>query len=142
MKGISTGYLKGRSAELDPAAIRREVERFAGLLRAVGVGAVRVWCSYNPDLPDDSPLQSPERVVAPGEVVPFFDEAVRNGMSAYGDNWNRAGVDALDGTFLFFLGNDKDVSLGTNNPRLLDETRAAWVAAGYEVIEWERERIA
>src|SRR5437879_473860 len=102
MRGISGSFFKGRAAGLDASSIRREVERFAGLLRTVGVPAVRVWCSYNPDLPDESPLQSPERVVAPDAVVPFFDEAMQNGVWAYGDIWNRAGVDALDGSFTFF----------------------------------------
>lgn len=142
MKGITTAFFAGRTAELDAAAIRGEVQRFAGLLRSAGVNAVRVWCSYNPDLPDDSPLQSPQRDVPPDAVVPFFDEAVRNGVWTYGDVWNRAGIDAPDGSFKFFLGNDKDLSFGTDDPRLLDAVRSAWRAAGYEVIEWERERIA
>ncbi len=142
MRGISTGFIKGRAAALDGASIRREVERFADLLTTLGVPAVRVWCSYNPDLPDDSPLQNPERVLAPSAIVPFFDEAVHNGVWTYGDIWNRAAVEALDGSFTFFLGNDKDLRLGSHNPRLLDEIRSSWDAAGYEVIEWERERIA
>ncbi len=142
MRGISTAFLEGSAAQLDSAAIRREIERFAGLIRAVGVQAVRVWCSYNPDLPDESPLQSPERVLAPDEVVSFFDEAIKNGVWTYGDTWNRAGIDALDGSFEFFLGNDKDLRLGTNDARLLDEVRSAWDAAGYEVVEWERDRVA
>src|SRR2546421_9156888 len=105
MKSIGTAWFKGRTVELDAAAIRREVERFARLLSATGVESVRVWCSYNPDLPDDSPLQSPQRIVSPEAVTAFFDEAVRNGVWKYGDMWNRAGVDALDGSFTFFLGN-------------------------------------
>jgi hypothetical protein len=112
------------------------------LLTTHGMPVVRVWCSYNPDIPDESPLQSPSRVVAPDAVVSFFDEAVQNGVWTYGDSWNRAGVDALDGSFKFFLGNDKDLRLGSNNARLVDEIRSAWDAAGYEVIEWERERVA
>ena len=133
MKSIGTAWFKGRTAELDAAAIRREVERFARLLSATGVTGVRVWCSYNPDLPDDSPLQSPERIVPPEAVTAFFDEAVRNGVWKYGDVWNRAGVDALDGSFTFFLGNDKDLTLETDDHRLLEETRSAWLEAGYEV---------
>jgi hypothetical protein len=135
MKSIGTVWFKGRTAELDAAAIRREVERFARLLSATGVEGVRVWCSYNPDLPDDSPLQSPERIVPPEGVTPFFEEAVRDGVWAYGDVWNRAGVDALDGSFTFFLGNDKDLTLETDDHRLLDVTRSAWLEAGYEVSE-------
>jgi hypothetical protein len=135
MKSIATAWFKGSRAELDAAAIRREVERFARLLSATGVDDVRVWCSYNPDLPDDRPLQSPERVVSPEGVMAFFDEAVRNGVWRYGDVWNRAGVDALDGSFTFFLGNDKDLTLQTDDGRLLDETRSAWLEAGYEVSE-------
>ena len=142
MKGISTGYFKGRAKELDAVSIRREVERFAGMLKTAGVPAVRVWCSYNPDLPDESPLQSPERVVAPDAVVPFFDEAMQNRVWTYGDIWNRAGIDALDGSFTFFLGNDKDVRLGTGDARLLNELRLAWDGAGYEVSEWECDRVA
>jgi hypothetical protein len=135
MKSIGTAWFKGRTAEPDAAAIRREVERFARLLSATGVGDVRVWCSYNPDLPDDSPLQSPERIVPPEGVTAFFDEAVRNGVWTYGDVWNRAGVDALDGLFTFFLGNDKDLTLETADKRLLDGTRSAWLEADYEVSE-------
>jgi hypothetical protein len=133
MKSIGTAWFKGRTAELDAAAIRREVERFARLLSATGVGRMRVWCSYNPDLPDDSPLQSPERIVPPEAVTAFFDEAVRNGVWKYGDIWNRGGVDALDGSFTLFLGNDKDIRLETDDQRLLDEMRSAWLEAGYEV---------
>jgi hypothetical protein len=133
MKSIGTARFKDRQAELDEAAIRCEVERFARLLSALGVDKVRVWCSYNPDLPDDSPLQSPDRVVPPEAITTFFDEAVRNGVWTYGDVWNRAGVDAVDGSFTFFLGNDKDITLETNQPRLLDETRLAWIEAGYEI---------
>ena len=136
MKFIGTAWFKGRTAGLDGTAIRREVERFAHLLSAVGVAAVRVWCSYNPDLPDDSPWQSPERVVSPNEVTAFFDEAVRNRVWAYGDVWNRAGIDAPDGSFMFFLGNDKDLTLEANDSRLLDGMRSAWLDAGYEVSEW------
>jgi hypothetical protein len=94
MKSIGTAWFKGCTSELDAAAIRREVERFARLLSVTGLKDVRVWCSYNPDLPDDSPLQSPERIVPPEGVTAFFDEAVRNGVWTYGDVWNRAGVDA------------------------------------------------
>lgn len=135
MKSIGTAWFKGRTAELDPAAIRLEVERFARLLSATGVRGVRVWCSYNPDLPDDSPLQSPERIVPPEAVTAFFEAAVRNGVWKYGDVWNRAGVDALDGSFTFFLGNDKDLTLETDDHRLLNETRSAWLEAEYEVSE-------
>jgi hypothetical protein len=135
MKSIGTAWSRGHTAKLDAAAIRQEVEGFADLLSATGVGSVRVWCSYNPDLPDDSPLQSPERIVPPGAVTAFFDEAVRNGVWMYGDVWNRAGVDALDGSFTFLLGNDKDLTLETDDHRLLDGTRLAWVEAGYEVSE-------
>jgi hypothetical protein len=135
MKSIGTAWFKGRTAELNATAIRQEVERFAHLLSANGVGSVRVWCSYNPDLPDDSPLQSPERIVSPEEVTAFFDEAVSNGVWTYGDVWNRAGIDALDGSFTFFLGNDKDLTLETDDKRLLDGTRSAWLKAGYEVSE-------
>ena len=133
MKSIGTAWFRGRTAELDSAAIRREVERFARLLCAADVECVRVWCSYNPDLPDDSPLQSPQSIVPPEAVTAFFDEALRNGVWKYGDVWNRAGVDALDGSFTFFLGNDKDITLETDDQRLLDETRLAWYEAGYEV---------
>jgi hypothetical protein len=135
MKSIGTAWFKGRTSELDAAAIRREVERFARLLSAAGVGSVRVWCSYNPDLPDDSPLQSPERIVPPEGITAFFDEAVRNGVWKYGDVWNRAGVDALDGSFIFFLGNDKNLMLETDDACLLDESRSAWLEAGYEISE-------
>ena len=135
MKFIGTAWFIGRKAELDAAAIRREVERFSNLLSATRIGGVRVWCSYSPDLPDDSPLQSPERIVPPEGVMGFFDEAVRNGVWGYGDVWNRAGVDALDGSFTFFLGNDKDLTLKTDDDRLLDETRSAWLEAGYEICE-------
>src|SRR5436305_3402866 len=113
MRLIGTAWFKGRTAELDAAAIRREVARFARLLFATGVESVRVWCSYNPDLPADSPLQSPVRIVPPEEVTAFFDEQVRNGVWKYGDVWNRAAVEALDGSFDFFLGNDKDLTLKT-----------------------------
>src|SRR4051812_35431505 len=85
MKSIGTAWFNGRTAELDAAAIRREVERFARLLSATGVKSVRVWCSYNPDLPDDSPLQMPQRSVPPEAVTDFFDEAVRNNVWTYGD---------------------------------------------------------
>jgi hypothetical protein len=135
MKSVGTAWFKGRTAELDAEAIRREVDRFARLLAATGVRGVRVWCSYNPDLPDDSPLQSPERIVTPDAVTAFFDEAVRNGVWMYGDVWNRGGVDALDGSFTFFLGNDKDLTLETDAKSLLDGTRSAWLEAGYEVSE-------
>jgi hypothetical protein len=97
---------------------------------------VQVWCSYNPELPDDSPLQSPQRIVPPEAVMDFFDEAVVNGVWEYGDTFNRAGIDALDWLFTFFLGNDKDITLKTDDHRLLDETRLAWLEAGYEI--WER----
>jgi hypothetical protein len=71
MRGISTGFFKGSAAELDAASIRGEVEHFARLLRTLGVRAVRVWCSYNPDLPDESPLQNPERGDDTGtQIVP------------------------------------------------------------------------
>jgi hypothetical protein len=133
MKSIGTAWFKGRTAELDASAIRREVERFARLLAVTGIEQVRVWCSYNPGLPDDSPLQSPERIVPPEGVMGFFDEAVHNGVWTYGDVWNRAGVDALDGSFTFFLGNDKDITLETEDRRLLDEMRSVWVDAEYEV---------
>lgn len=133
MKSVGTAWFKGRTTELDAAAIRREVERFARLLAATGVEEVRVWCSYNPDLPDDSSLQSPTRIVPPDGVMAFFDEAVRNGVWTYGDVWNRAGVDALDGSFTFFLGNDNDITLETDNQRLLDKTRSTWLEAGYEI---------
>lgn len=133
MKAIGTAWLKGRSSALDAATIRREVERFARLLSATKVSRVRVWCSYSPDLPDNSPLQSPDRIVSPEEVIAFFDEAMRTSVWEYGDGWNRAGVDALDGSFTFFLGNDKDITLETDNHYLLDETRSAWVNAGYEI---------
>ena len=109
--------------------------RFARLLSTRGVGGVRVWCSYNPDLPDDSPLQCPERIVLPEEVTAFFDEAVLNGVWKYGDVWSRAGVDALDGSFTFFLGNDKDVTLKTDDILFLNQTRSAWLEAGYEITE-------
>jgi hypothetical protein len=135
MKSIGTAWFKGRTAELDAMAIRREVERFARLLAAVGVEGVRVWCSYNPDLPDDSPLQSPERIGPPEGITTFFDEEARNGIWTYGDVWNRAGVDVLDGSFSFFLGNDKDLTLETDDSRFLDEMRSAWLAAGYEIGE-------
>lgn len=114
MKAIGTAWFKGRTVELDAATIRREIERFARLLSATGFASARVWCSYNPDLPDDSPLQSPQRIVPPEEITTFFDEAVRNSVWKYSDVWNRAGVDALDGSFTFFLGNDKDITLETN----------------------------
>lgn len=137
MKSIGTAWFKGRTAELDAAAIRREVERFARLLSTTGVGSVRVWCSYNPDLPGDSALQSPERIVPPEGITAFYDEAVRNGVWKYGDMWNRAAVEALDKSFTFFLGNDKDITLETDNRRLLDEMRSSWLEAGYEVISQE-----
>lgn len=133
MKSIATAWLKGRTTELDAAAIRKEVERIGCLLSAMGIGRVRVWCSYNPDLPDDSPLQSPERIVTTEAVTTFFDQAVRNGVWKYGDSWNRAAIVALDGSFTFFMGNDKDITLETDDERLLQETRSAWRDAGYEV---------
>jgi len=132
MKSIGTAWVKGRTAELDAVAIRREVERFARLLAATRVGGVRVWCSYNPDLPDDSPLQSPERIVPPEGITAFFDAAVRSGVWTYGDVWDRAGV---DGSFTFFLGNDNDLTPKTDDRRLLDQTRLAWLEAGYEISE-------
>lgn len=132
MKSIGTAWFKGRTAELDAAAIRREVDRFARILSAKGVGGVRVWCSYNPDLPDDSPLQSPERIVLPEAVTAFFDEAVHNGVWKYGDVWNRAAVE--DKSFTFFLGNDKDITLESDDSLLLDEMRSTWLESGYEVI--------
>lgn len=135
MRFIGTTRFQGQVAELDTATIRREVERFACLLSAAGVGAVRVWCSYNPDLPDDSPFQSPERVVPPDAVTAFFETAVRDGVWTYGDVWNRAGIDALDGSFTLFLGNDKDLTLETDDERLLYAMRSAWLEAGYEVHE-------
>lgn len=140
MKCLYTAFFKGFSAELDAAAIRREVDRFAGLLVTAGVDAVRVWCSHNPYLPADSPLQSPDRIVEPAAVTPFFDEAVRNEVWTYGDVFNRAMIEALDGSFSFFLGNDKDLTLKTNEPHLLDATRSAWLAAGYEVDERDMEK--
>lgn len=137
MKAIGTAWFKGRTMELNSAAIRREIERFARLLSATGFVNARVWCSYNPDLPDDSPLQLPQRIVPPEEITAFFDEAVRNGVWKYGDVWNRAGVDAPDGSFTYFLGNDKDITLETNDQRLLDKTRSTWLEAGYEVTSRE-----
>ncbi len=135
MRSIGTAWFNSRTAELDAAAIRREVERFARLLAATGTEKVRVWCSYNPDLPDDSPLQSPNQTVSPGAVTAFFDEAVCDGVWKYGDAWNRAAVEALDGSFTFFLGNDKDLTLETDDERLLDQVRSGWLEAGYEVVE-------
>lgn len=114
-------------------AIRTEVIRFSGLLSALGVPAVRVWCSYNPDLPDDSALQSPDRIVPPDAAPAFFDAAVRDGVWTYGDNWNRAAIEALDGLFVLFLGNDKDVRLETGDRSLLDPMRSAWQSEGYYV---------
>jgi hypothetical protein len=124
MKSIGTAWFVGRTAELDAAAIRREVERFARLLCATGVGGVRVWCSYNPDLPDDSPLQSPERILPPQEILGFFDEAQRNGVWKYGDVWNRACIEALDGAFTFFLGDDNDLTLERARPGSKKGTRS------------------
>jgi hypothetical protein len=134
MKSIGTAWFKGRTARLDAAAIRQELDRFARLLAATGVSDVRVWCSYNPDLPDNSPLQSPERIVPPEAIIAFFDEAVRNGVWTYGDVWNRAAVEALDKSFDFFLGNDKDITLETDDSLLLDGMRSSWLESGYEVI--------
>ncbi len=142
MRGISTAFFKGDTAELSAEAIRREVASFAGLLGTIGTGTVRVWCSYNPDLPYDSPLQSPDRVVPADAIVPFFDDAVRNGVWNYGDVWNRACIEALDGSFAFFLGNDKDLRLGTSNAQLLEDVHSAWDKAGYNVIQWERDQVA
>jgi hypothetical protein len=42
MKSLGTAWFEGHTAELDAAAIRQEVERFAHLLSAMGVGDVRV----------------------------------------------------------------------------------------------------
>jgi hypothetical protein len=104
------------------------------------VPAARAWCSWNPDRPDDSPLQSPQETVVPAGVPAFLDTAVRNGVWAYDDAWNRAGVDALDGAFGFLLRNDKDIGLDTTDRRLLDATRAGWVRAGFEVYEGDGDR--
>jgi len=130
---IATAGLDDCSTEHNGATIRLEVVRFIELLSAEGVQTVRVWCSWNPDLPDDIPLQSPEEIISPGLVPTFLDAAVKNGVWTYGDVGNRAGIDALDGSFKFFLGNDKNINLETENHRLLEATRSAWINAGYEI---------
>ena len=135
MSIISTSRCKDSIALHDEETIRREVVRIAELLSASGVEFVRVWCSWNPDLPEDSPLQSPEEIIPPSDIPTFLDTCVKNGVWNYGDAWNRAGIDAIDGSFKFFLGNDRDIRLETENPHLLDSTRSAWICAGYEVYE-------
>ena len=65
----------------------------------------------------------------------ILDAAVKNGVWTYGDVWNRSGIDALDDSFKFFLGNDKNINLETENHRLLEATRSAWTRAGYEIYE-------
>ena len=132
---IATGRFEDCVTELTAEIIRVEVVRFAELLHRTGVQSVTVWCSFNPDLPEDSMLQAPERTVPPHQILDFLDIAVRHGVWAYGDNFSRAGVDALDGSFRFLLGNDKDIQLNTQNLGLLDATRSAWIGAGYEVHE-------
>jgi len=139
MRIISTGRLEDCLTELTADAIRAEVHRFARLLCTAGARAVKVWCSWNPDLPHDSPLQSPKAIIPPDLVLDFFETAVRNRVWAYGDVWNRAGIDAVDGSFRLFLGNDKDISLDSEIQDLLDATRSAWVSAGYEVHEKKNE---
>jgi hypothetical protein len=121
--------------EHDGDTIRAEIIRFVELLRTAGVPLVRIWCSWNPDLPDDSPLQSPEETIPPHRVTTFLDTAVRNNVWTYGDAWNRAGIEALDGSFKLLLGNDKNIDLESEDHRLLDTVRSQWVRAGYEVYE-------
>ncbi|TWT64219.1 hypothetical protein [Rubinisphaera italica] len=133
MKAISTAGLKNHQAELDGAMIRLEVERFTTLLSKAGIESVRVWCSYNPDLPDDSPFQSPEATVPPESVMRFLNDAIRNNVWHFGDSWNRSGIEGVDGSFKFFLGNDKDITLETVVMFLFDRTRTAWEKAGYEI---------
>jgi hypothetical protein len=135
MTGISTTRLENCTTEHTAEEIRRETARFADLLTAVGVPQVRVWCSWNPDLPDDSPLQSPDEIIPPHRLLDFLDTAVKNGVWKYGDNWNRAGVEGIDGTFKILFTNDKTIVLETEDRRLLDATRANWIHAGYEVFE-------
>jgi hypothetical protein len=130
-------------SELSAETIRSEIVRFTELLRKVSIQTVRVWCSWNPDLPEDSPLQSPDETIPPHLILDFFDAAVRNGIWIYGDGFCRAGIDAVDGSFHFLIGNDKDISLDTEKHNLLDAIREAWVSAGYEVYgiigtEWLR----
>jgi hypothetical protein len=133
MEEIATGWRKGWTTEFDAETIKQEIERFARLLSAYGIATVRVWCSHNTELDDDDPFQSPQRTLSPREIISFFDEAAANGSWEYGDTFNRAGIDAVDETFTFFLGNDKDIRLKSRDLRLLEEMRSAWVAAGFEV---------
>lgn len=135
MPTISTTRLDDCVAEHNAETIRATVVRFGELLSTAGVQSVKASCSWNPDLPDDSPLQSPEETISPHLIAAFLDTAVKNGVWMYGDNWNRAGVDALDGSFRFLLGNDKDMNLATEDLRLLEAVRSDWVRAGYEVYE-------
>ncbi len=133
MEEIVTGWRKGWATEFDAETIKQEIERFAQLLSIYGIATVRVWCSHNPELDDDDHSQAPQRTLSPREIVSFFDEAVASGSWEYGDTFNRAGIDAVDETFTFLLGNDKDIRLKTCDLRLLEELRSAWVAAGFEV---------
>ena len=132
---ISIGRFAESGMELTAEAIHAEVVRFAGLLSSRGIQSVRVWCSWNPDLPEDSPLQSPNEILPPRMALDFFNAAVQNGVWAYGDSWNRAGIDAIDGSFTFFLGNDKDIRVETTNQDLLDAVRSAWSSTGYKIHE-------
>jgi hypothetical protein len=132
---ISTTRREDCVTEHTAETIRAVVARFAEQLSAAGVEFVRVWCSWNPDLPDDSPLQSPQETIPPCLVTTFLDAAVKNRVWTYADVWNRAGIDALDGSFKLLLGNDRDINLETQNHQLLDVTRSEWVRAGYEVYE-------
>lgn len=132
---ISTSQLQDRVTEHSGDTIRLGVTEFAQLIARQGVSFVRIWCSCNPDLPDDSPLQSPEEIIPPAMIVSFLDKAVTNSVWSYGDNWNRAGIDALDGSFKLLLGNDKNIVLDTSSAHLFNAVRSAWIASGYEVFE-------
>jgi len=65
----------------------------------------------------------------------FLDTAVANKVWTYGDTWNRAGIEALDGSLRFFLGNDKNIDLESEDHRLLHAVRSRWMGAGYEIYE-------
>lgn len=121
------------NTRLTADAMRVATTQFLDVLSARGAGVVRVWCSCNPDLPEDSPLQSPQAVIPPSRVPEFLDSAIRSGAWKFADPWNRAGIDAIDGSFTLLLGNDRDIRLNTDDQTLLDAVRSAWVRAGYDV---------
>jgi hypothetical protein len=135
MHKISTMRLIDGQTLHTAATFRREADGFTAFLSSLCIPAVRVWCGWNPGLPDNSPHQSPEATLPPSQVLEFLDAAVRNGSWNYADNFNRAAIEGPDGSFTFFFGNDRDLSLETDDSRLLDSTRRAWTTAGYEIFE-------